>query len=682
MLTGSTAFRSLAWFILLAAIFLALRLPVFIDSLNRYSREEAITGNLTQDLLTRTVLPAPCYQFAEFAHGPLVLGMLFIPFFKFMGGSFATIKVVGLLISLVMFLVWLLVIKTTFGRQAVLPFALVYLLCPQNFLIGGTLVFANHYESLLPTGLILLLFYRISASGSGRGGILALGLLCGLGAFFCFQGFIPALLVMLLSLSMLSGKIRRNRFFYGGLGFFLGFIPSILANLLTGGVYRTMLSGAYPIYASLWEKLYRFSVDILPNLPGLKNHWANLSIMSLILAAWLLLGIHLLGAWANRSQKDFARSYLQAAIFFFPALWICIYLITGWDILRAHVYDARYAIVLFPFFMAAIAALGQWRKILSYAAAIAFGAIVLFDGAFLDTMNKGIQTAQRKDFSQFAMQHRGSFYHEFLRWDLRTFLLREKSEPKVRDVLTRLSPQYQPFADELLGLWLSHNQADIDDPEALLALVPLFKSANLLKGFGEGLAIQIAKAQKPLAHLAPFIAQPDRLPDSFWIGLGSGLVDGSFQVDWRTKISLGAGQPNSLTDSGSLLSAIFAVLPDQKKNLAVVGMGGFRSPYNRYMPRQMYKLLSDLDIGLENMDDQYLMGYGAFIAYWTIITRNLVPDDYLFWRLTDLQTASGVPALKASFERGYYDKLAELGYHLEPIEGITWKRLKFAAPGY
>ena len=216
--TENSLARRVALYLLLALLCGLVRLPFFLNATDAFDHEQAINGNLARDANEQLVVFAPLYQYMPFAHGPLIFGQILAPIYRQTGDAFWAIKLLGFVVTIAIFLVWVRVVRIVFGLRATWPFALVFLVSAPYLPEISTYVYANHYESTLFIGLILIALDRTARLGFRKRDALILGLACGIASYFCFQNLLPAALAAVLFFAWVPGGKRLTRIALSGAG--------------------------------------------------------------------------------------------------------------------------------------------------------------------------------------------------------------------------------------------------------------------------------------------------------------------------------------------------------------------------------------------------------------------------------------------------------------------------------
>lgn len=669
--TSGTRLKAIGRIGLLTLLLIVFRLPFYYISAQDYDAEEAITGNLAQDLNDGLVLPAPAYQYVPFAHGPLVLARLMAPLYRLLGDNYLTLKLTGLLFSLAIFLVWFRLIRTAFGPQAAWRFAVLFLICPPGFLENSLHVFGNHYESILFAGLILLGLQYAAKNGFRKREALLLGLIGGFASFFCYQGLVPLVLAVVLFSVSLPRNLLTSRLTLCLAGFIVGFLPSVVINLATGEFYQSLLAGAYPLYDSRPEKIGDFFLEILPGLSALDHSWTQAFYLLIVMLGWLALGYSLSGKrrrfQSGIDQNEKEVNLLPAAIFFFPLLWSAVYLLGNWDMNADAPIPFRYAVVLFPFIFAAVAAPMLFKnRILSWLPTLALVALVLIDGSYPAKIGRAIRSIKDANTRQAVVNYRGAYYHEFLVQHLKNHILRLSDPAEVQLILAKVSPQYRTYADELWGLWQAHYTipaaTDRDAPVAEFSDQGPF----VWVGLGQGMMTPLFNQEAIYDRLVEIFAGPQRLPDQFWIGVGVGFAE-IVLTETMNGHKEAAAKPlelKTLPAPATMLLIRFDSWPLAVRQKVVEGLG--RNSSLSYVPLKTpmfyWRTLKQTGLSLEPLTEDYLTGYGALLADWAFFTRRRVPADFIEAHVRKTRMRHPGYDLVRLLEAGYRTQVAERKY--------------------
>ncbi len=280
-----------------------------------YENEQTTDGMLTRGLRDGLVDSPWCYQYMPYAHGPLVYGLLLLPFFWLGGSKLLWIKLLGAAFAAGGVAIWTVVLRRWCGFAAAVTFFLLCLL-PSPFLDRRLhLAVANHMESIFFVGLLAWLFLRQENISLRTWPAAEIGWLAGFASFFCFHNLAMAAAVgVAIGWRWRAHGVARLLWPVGP-AFALGFAPHWLSpwamTVVTPGSLRQA-----PGFA-LWA---RSQLGALAQLPGYA--WPGLS-PALMALAGVGLAVHLTrpAATAGRPARDvwLSRLALLYAVFFLAA---------------------------------------------------------------------------------------------------------------------------------------------------------------------------------------------------------------------------------------------------------------------------------------------------------------------------------------------------------------------------
>ena len=231
------------------------------------SFDETASGVLACDLLDGQMrAPLFVYQYESRSGDGLIEGFLLVPFFKLLGRSLFSLKMLALFSALLSLLFWIVVIKRYQGMWTAIIFTSLFAFPPLMFArlnLMGT-VASHHLINPLVAFQILFLFLIIEVENTKRSSWLWLGFgfLSGLGAYTFYTYIIFDSFCLLFLMIFGSGcmTIQRILLFLGG--FFSGFSPWI-ARLLTspaGGSY--LASILKNVQVNLWSFIQNFGFNL------------------------------------------------------------------------------------------------------------------------------------------------------------------------------------------------------------------------------------------------------------------------------------------------------------------------------------------------------------------------------------------------------------------------------------
>jgi hypothetical protein len=217
-------------------LFLGVRLlyPVlFMPPDNLIDSEDLVRGTLPHDLI-HGGLKVPLWDYLAdyYSGGSIVVGLLAIPFFLVFGSSLFALRLVAILFSLAVLLVWYAFAARNFAPRAALFTALFFAVPPPVYLEASSRAMGFHTESMFFSAVaFLLLFEMLRRDDGGVRWPIGLGLTLGFGTWFCYTTFVSVVIVLLWWLWHDHRIVGRKSFALFATFFALGFAPWVPANL-------------------------------------------------------------------------------------------------------------------------------------------------------------------------------------------------------------------------------------------------------------------------------------------------------------------------------------------------------------------------------------------------------------------------------------------------------------------
>jgi hypothetical protein len=224
---------------MLAALFVLLRLPVIMTSMNRvFDLNELHIGTIAKESIEGRSLPLFDYQLSPIKAGTLVEGIFVVPFFLLFGQSLYVLKLVALFVSLTILAATYFFLLRFFNKKIAVITGLLMAVSPPIYTLFSLMAYGRTYESILFTMAALSLFYRIFfqedpvSDAPGKERYFAFfGLVSGFGLYFDY--IFAVTLVYCLGFWFIFDKaFFTKRTFRVFLAFFLlGLTPWIYYNL-------------------------------------------------------------------------------------------------------------------------------------------------------------------------------------------------------------------------------------------------------------------------------------------------------------------------------------------------------------------------------------------------------------------------------------------------------------------
>lgn len=354
--------------------------------------EEIHRGTTALDFLTDTTLPVMDYQYAPFFGGALVVSVVAMPFFAWLGPSVSALKLTGLVFNGLATLFLFLALERCLGRRAAWIGSLLFALSPPGYSILAITAFGSHVET---NAFAMAALYFSTCLGWPRGpgpasasassgerpsrlAALGLGLTAGFGLYF---SYILALSLAAIAATWIAGgRWRRLLAVWPALlsGFLVGFSPWLAYNLprhFEGlSIYGGGLGGpSLPDAPGAGERVARLLTDGYPgsffysDLGPLSGYLQG-ATSALVLGCLACAAIFCLRArpepggepasWSARA----ALRHPALALSIQPLLFVCAYAFTSFDVGdEPHaVVSFRYVYSIFPFVAGAAGATLAW----------------------------------------------------------------------------------------------------------------------------------------------------------------------------------------------------------------------------------------------------------------------------------------------------------------------------------
>ena len=216
-------------------LFLGVRLlyPVlFVPPSSFANPEDLVRGTLAHDLIHGLKVPFWEYLADYYSGGSVVVGLLAVPFFLLFGPSLFALRLVAILFSLAVLLIWYVFVARNFDSRAALFAALFFVLPPPLYLEASSQAMGFHTESMFFSAVaFLLLFEMLRRDDGGIRWPAGLGLTLGFGSWFCYTTLVSVAIVLVWWFWHDHRFVARKSFALFLASFALGFAPWIPANL-------------------------------------------------------------------------------------------------------------------------------------------------------------------------------------------------------------------------------------------------------------------------------------------------------------------------------------------------------------------------------------------------------------------------------------------------------------------
>lgn len=278
-----------------------------------FYHEDQKVATLGIDLLQgRLRLPLWFYLDSPHAGGSILSALVSIPFYLIFGQIYLALKMAGLFLAALIFLIWARFLVKEYGPKILVPFVLIFTLPPTRLLLHYFIRIGNTVELILAISLTLIFGYLFLKGGAkDYQKALFLGFIFGLGLWIQYA-FIAAILTILLAWFLVDKKFLFKRIFLIFLGgFIIGLSPLLIFNLQYNfASFRADQLVDYNIlgvdFGLLLNRVVRFFSSVLPRsfmLLGTAPLGEN--VVSLVFYFFIFLSFIALFISSLRNKKAF-----------------------------------------------------------------------------------------------------------------------------------------------------------------------------------------------------------------------------------------------------------------------------------------------------------------------------------------------------------------------------------------
>ncbi|OGL41094.1 MAG: hypothetical protein A3C43_06625 [Candidatus Schekmanbacteria bacterium RIFCSPHIGHO2_02_FULL_38_11] len=367
--------------------FLAVRLQILTSRIFLTQWEELYSGTITREILKGLKMPLFDYQPKPFLGGPLIYGIIGVPFFKLFGDSYFSLKLIGLTFSLGSLIICFILINKHFGLKAATLTSLLFIFSPPLYTETTLTSWGSHLDSIFFSLLTILTFFQIffkrqeDPSKDKEYNFFSLfffGLISGFSIYFSYMCFYSFLTCLFFWYIFDKKFFLRKYFLIYCSSILIGFSPWLYYNITHSfrGIDIIAKQGIEGTVNRIdfFAKLIRyFSFDLsyilnfpqikIPGIPNFRYFYYLILLMSLFFVTW--------------ESKDTFKKIFKTLVsvqkkhrissveickesFFIVAfiLFTLIYLFSGFETLLADIdplVGHRYIIPLFPIFFIIIA---------------------------------------------------------------------------------------------------------------------------------------------------------------------------------------------------------------------------------------------------------------------------------------------------------------------------------------
>lgn len=301
------------------------------------SFDDTVSGVLAHDFLTEQIR-APLFAYHSLGRTghELMEGILLVPFFKLLGHSLFSQKILYLFSNLMCLLCWIFLIKRYQGIGAALLFAGFFAFPPLMFARLNMMLCSRPFINLLMVVQLIFLFRIIETKETSRGSWLwvACGLSAGLGSYMFYTHVIFNCFVLLFLFVFASGKITFRRVLLFAGGFCAGFSPWVFRSFYSsaGGNFLGALLQSVKI--DPWSFVQNFVFNV-PHAFGYHYPSRDMGIISPLYYLFIIflsgvIVINFFQQWLStergalkNEQEKFSPAILQGIFFVgFPFFFI------------------------------------------------------------------------------------------------------------------------------------------------------------------------------------------------------------------------------------------------------------------------------------------------------------------------------------------------------------------------
>ena len=368
---------------------------------------------------------------ASFYGGPIITGLVTVPFFILFGRTLFSLRMTTLIFSLSGFVMTYTLLKSFFNKRTAVIAGILYIFSPILFFMFSSMNYGHHADIIIFNMTVLYLFYKIFFGNKKDKYLFILfGLVSGFGTYFLMSHFIVVLGLLFFWYSFDKGMLFRENFYLFLLFFMIGFSPWIVIchfeSILRFGkplefVWISQIKHNLPNllerFSYSFFSLYRslFSSDVSDKIDMVKLFsWLTPYLYSIYFSIFLI--SYSLCFWIER--HSFAKLFSSVfsfkhclkpkeistslPILIFPIYFMLIYALTTGK--GTNEIASRYLMPLYPFIFMIIAIFLDflWQKRL---AVISICSIAFLAGIFLFSTIPGLQ--YRNIFQSFKVRGYG-----------------------------------------------------------------------------------------------------------------------------------------------------------------------------------------------------------------------------------------------------------------------------------
>ncbi len=151
---------------ILIMLFFILRIPAILFSFDNiyFDGDELSRGALAKEIMEKPMLPLFDYLDGDagmYEGGRLLIAFITVPFFKILGDSYFSLKMVSIFLSVIMFILWYILSLKFFNHRVALFWSLLFILSPPLYTQASLVTWGAHAEYYFFTALFLTFFHKI-----------------------------------------------------------------------------------------------------------------------------------------------------------------------------------------------------------------------------------------------------------------------------------------------------------------------------------------------------------------------------------------------------------------------------------------------------------------------------------------------------------------------------------------
>jgi|GEM_PF-3201382 len=335
-----------------------------------FDNNEFFSGTLAMELIHGLSLPLKYCVPDNHNFGSIVNGVLIAPFYTLFGPSAASAKMVSILFSLGVLVLWYLLLNRFFNLRVAILASLLFVFSPTIYTKCSVLSIGSHPESNLFTALIMFISYLIFFDNRKKNiYFILLGLSSGFAFFYSYLCGITLLVLFIFWFAFDKKFILRPEFYLFLIFFLIGFSPRVYfasaINPKIGYVgFAGFFSSAFNMKdASFAHIVFKIKDFLTKDLLCLFDFGHFSSFLRYLYYAFFFICFLSL-MWVNRysirrltipfklkKEKPLSR---ESVVLLFPFIFFLAYILSRYTIWQGW-QNAGYIVPLYPFVFAIVA---------------------------------------------------------------------------------------------------------------------------------------------------------------------------------------------------------------------------------------------------------------------------------------------------------------------------------------